>query len=398
MNIDYNRLIELSARYGLPVLKALVILLVGWAIAKGASYLIKKLLDKTDYDNKLAELVTGGRSKGLPIERGISQLVYWLIILFVIMAVFQSLGLTIVTEPLNALVTKITSFMPQLLAAAALALIAWAVATVLRVVVRNLLSAFNLDEKLGESAGEETKTMSLASTLADGVYYLIFLLFLPQILDALDMDGLSPVKDMVGEILGFLPNLLGAVVIFFIFYLVARIVQRLVTNLLATIGFNKLPEWLGLGEPKDGAASSSSVAGWVVMIVILFMGAIQAFNTLGLAIVSGLANELMEGLFAVLVAVVIFAIGLFLSRLAHRAITASGHRQAGTLASVARLAILVLVGAMALHKTDLAPEIVNLAFGALIVGLSLASALAFGLGGREEAARVIASWRDSEEG
>ncbi|MEM7587944.1 MAG: mechanosensitive ion channel, partial [Acidobacteriota bacterium] len=215
-----------------------------------------------------------------------------------------------------------------------------------------------------------------------------------QILDALQMEGLSPVKDMVGEILGFLPNLLGALVIFAIFYLVARIVQRLVTNLLASIGFNKLPQWLGLGEPEEGSASASSITGWIVMIVILFMGSIQAFNTLGLAIVSGLANELMQGLFSVLIAVVIFAIGLFLSRLAHKAITASGHRQAATLANVARFAILVLVGAMALHKTELAPEIVNLAFGALIVGISLAGGLAFGLGGREEAARVIESWSD----
>ncbi len=397
MNIDTNQLLAIGTEYGIPLLKAIVILVVGWMVAKAASYLIKKLLDKTELDNKLAELITGGRSKDAPIEAGMAQLAYWLVMLFVIMAVLQALGLTIVTEPLNALATKVMGFLPQVLAAGALAAIAWAVATVLRMVVKNLLSAFQLDEKLGDSAGEETKAMSLASTLADGVYYLIFLLFLPQVLDALQMEGLSPVKDMVGEILGFLPNLLGAVVIFFIFYLVARIVQRLVANLLATIGFNKLPEWLGLGEPKEGASSASSVAGWVVMIVILFMGSIQAFNTLGLAIVSGLANELMQGMFSVLIAVVIFAIGLFLSRLAHKAITASGHQQAAILATVARFAILILVGAMALHKTELAPEIVNLAFGALIVGISIAGGLAFGLGGREEAARVIESWRESDD-
>ncbi len=397
MNIDTNQLIQLGTAYGVPLLKAIAILVVGWMVAKAAAYLIKKVLDKTELDNKLAELITGGRSKDAPIEAGMAQFAYWIVMLFVLMAVLQTLGLTIVTEPLNALATKLMGFLPQILAAAALAGIAWAVATVLRMIVQNLLGAFQLDQKLGDSAGEETKAMSLASTLADGVYYLIFLLFLPQILDALQMDGLSPVKDMVGEILGFLPNLLGALVIFFIFYLVARIVQRLVANLLASIGFNKLPEWLGLGEPKEGSASASSIAGWVVMVVILFMGSIQAFNTLGLAIVSGLANELMQGLFSVLIAVVIFAIGLFLSRLAHRAITASGHRQAATLATVARFAILVLVGAMALHKTGLAPEIVNLAFGALIVGISIAGGLAFGLGGREEAARVIESWRESDD-
>ena len=394
--MDMDRVIELGTAYGMPLLQAIAILVVGWAVAKAAAYVIKKLLDRTEIDNKLAAMITGGRSKDMPIETGISQLVYWLIILFVIMAVFQALGLTIVTEPLSALLTKMTSFLPQILAAGVLCGIAWAVATVLRMIVKNLLSAFNLDQKLGESAGEETKAVSLASTLADGVYYLIFLIFLPQILDALQMDGLSPVRDMVGEILGFLPNLFGAIVVFFIFYLVARIVQRLATNLLASIGFDRVPEWLGFGETREGAAASS-VAGWVIMVVILFMGSIQAFNTLGLAVVSGLANELMQGLFSVLIAVVIFGVGLFLSRLAHQAITAGGHRQAGTLANVARFAILILVGAMALHKTDLAPEIINLAFGALISGLALAASLAFGLGGREAAAQAIASWRETGE-
>ncbi|MCP3958313.1 MAG: mechanosensitive ion channel [bacterium] len=398
MNADYYaQLMQLAQDYGPKLAFAVGILAGGWLVAKFAAYAIKKLLDKTDVDNKLAEMITGGRSKDLPIEKGLAKLVYWLIMLFVIVAVLQVLGLTVVTGPLNALLTKITGFLPNVLGAAALGAVAWALATVLRLIVKNLLSAFNLDEKIGESAGEETKSMSLAATLADGVYYLIFLLFLPQILDALEMEGLSPVKDMVGEILGFLPNLLGAVVVFFIFYLVARIVQRLVANLLATIGFNKVPEWLGLGDTKEGALSASSIAGWVVMIVILFMGAIQAFNTLGLAVVSNLANELMQGLFSILVAVVIFAAGLFFSRLAHKAITASGHRQSGTLANVARLAILVVVGAMALHKTGLAPDIVNLAFGALIAGLALACGLAFGLGGRESAARTIESWRGSED-
>ena len=389
MNTD--RLLELGALYGIPVLKAIVILVVGWGVAKVLAYLTKKLLDKTEIDNKLAAYLTGGRAKGAPIEAGLSKLVYWLIMLFVLLGVFQVLGLTIITQPLNALLTKITTFLPHVLGAAALAVIAWAIATALRIVVRNLLGAFQLDEKLGESTGEETQTVSLAATLAEAVYYLVFLLFLPQILDALNMEGLSPVKDMVGEILGFLPNLLGAVVIFFIFYLVARMVQRLVANLLASIGFDKLPDWLGLGEPREGAASASSAAGWVLMVAVLFMGAIQALNTLGLAIVSGLAGELMQGLFSVLVAVVVFAVGLFLSSLAHRAITASGHQQAAVLANVARFAILILVGAMALHKTELAPEIVNLAFGALIVGLALAGGLAFGLGGRESAARLIES-------
>lgn len=396
-DLNYDQLVQLGAQYGMPFIKALAILLAGWLIAKIVAAGAKKIFDNTELDNKLAAMLTGGRSKGLDIETAISKFVYWLILLLALMGAFQSLGLTIITEPLNALVTKITAFIPQLLAAAVLGAVAWAIATILRIVVTNLLSAFKLDDKLSEQTGDEPSTVSLAKTLGDAVYYLVFLLFLPQILDALQMEGLSPVKDMVGQILGFLPSIFGALLIFFIFYLVARIVQRLATNLLASIGFDGLPAKLGFGAPKEDAPSASTMAGWVILTVLLFMGAVQSFNTLGLAVVSSLTNELLQGLFNILVACVIFAVGLFLSRLAADAIRATGQDSAVLLATVARVAILIFTGAMALYRTDLAPEIVNLAFGALIVGVALAGGLAFGLGGREAAARAIASWGDQNK-
>jgi hypothetical protein len=393
MSFDYDQLVALGATYGVPILKALAILVVGWLVAKGVSIGTKKILDRTELDNKLAAKVTGGKTVGMPLEAGISRFVYWLIMLFVLMAVLQSLGLTIVTEPINAFVTKIVGFLPQVLAAAVLAAIAWAVASVLRVVVANLLGAFRVDEKLGDKAGDEMKKVSLASTLADAVYYLIWLLFLPQIIDALQMEGLSPVKEMVGQILGFLPSLFGALIIFFLFYVVARIVQRLATNLLAGIGFDRLPEWLGLGTPRSGPGSASAVAGYVILAILLFLGGVQAFKTLGLETVSTLAEELLSGLFNIVVAVVIFGVGLFLSRVAYKAISPTGQGPSALLGNVARIAILIFTGAMALFRAGLASDIVTLAFGAVIVGLALAAALAFGLGGREEAAKLIADWR-----
>jgi len=393
MNLDYNKLVELGTTYGVPILKALAILVVGWVVAKAVSIATKKVLDKTELDNKLAAKITGGKAADVALEAGVSRFVYWLVMLFVLMAVLEALGLTIVTEPINAFVTKILGFLPQVLAAAVLAAIAWAVATVLRVVVANLLGAFQIDERLSEKAGDEMKRISLASTLADAVYYLVWLLFLPQIIDALEMEGLSPVKDMVGQILGFLPSLFGALIIFSLFYVVARIVQRLATSLLSGVGFDRLPEWLGLGAPRSGSGSASAIAGYVILAILLFLGGVQAFTTLGLETVSTLAEELLAGLFNIVVAVVIFGVGLLLSRVAFKAISPSGEGQSALLGNVARAAILIFTGAMALFRAGLASEIVTLAFGALIVGLALAAALAFGLGGREEAAKIVADWR-----
>ena len=393
MSLDYNQLVALGTTYGVPILKALVILVVGWIVAKGVSIATKKVLDKTELDNTLAAKVTGGKAAGVALEAGVARFVYWLIMLFVLMAVFQSLGLTIVTEPINAFVTKIVGFLPQILAAGVLAVIAWAVASLLRVVVANLLGAFQLDQKLTDKAGKEMTKVSLASTLADAVYYLIWLLFLPQIIDALRMEGLSPVKEMVGQILGFLPSLFGALIIFSLFYVVSRIVQRLATSLLSGIGFDRLPEWLGVGAARSGPGSASAITGYVILSVLLFLGAVQAFKTLGLETVSSLAEQLLAGLFNVVIAVVIFGLGLFLSRVAYKAISPTDGGPSALLGNVARIAILIFTGAMALFRAGLASEIVTLAFGAVIVGLALAAALAFGLGGREEAAKVIADWR-----
>jgi len=393
MNLDMNQLVALGTTYGIPILKALAILVVGWIVAKGVSIATKKLLDKTELDNKLAAKITGGKTAGVALEAGVGRFVYWLIMLFVLMAVFQSLGLTVVTEPINAFLTKIVAFLPQILAAGVLVVIAWAVASLLRVVVANLLGAFQLDQKLSDKAGKEMTKVSLASTLADAVYYLIWLLFLPQIIDALRMEGLSPVKQMVGQILGFLPSLFGALIIFALFYVVSRIVQRLATSLLSSIGFDSLPEWLGVGPARSGAGSSSAIAGYVILAILLFLGAVQAFKTLGLETVSSLAEQLLAGLFNIVIAVVIFGVGLFLSRVAYKAISPTGDGSSALLGNVARIAILIFTGAMALFRAGLASEIVTLAFGAVIVGLALAAALAFGLGGREEAAKAIADWR-----
>jgi hypothetical protein len=89
---------------------------------------------------------------------------------------------------------------------------------------------------------------------------------------------------------------------------------------------------------------------------------------------------------------IIFAIGLYLANLASKTVLASGAAQAGLLAMAARLSIIVLAGAMALRQMGLANEIINLTFGLLLGAIAVAVAIAFGLGGRDIAARELAGW------
>lgn len=97
-------------------------------------------------------------------------------------------------------------------------------------------------------------------------------------------------------------------------------------------------------------------------------------------------------------AALILAAGLYFAKLAAGAIRSSGTSNARMLSMAARGAIMVLAGAMALRQAGLAEDIINLAFGLLLGAAAVATAIAFGLGGREQAAQQIAKWTHRKAG
>lgn len=176
-------------------------------------------------------------------------------------------------------------------------------------------------------------------------------------------------------------------------YVIGRVVAGLVANLLAGLGFNVVLARLGLGkEPAEGERTSSAVAGSLTLVAIMLFAATEAARLLGFAAV---ANLLVEFLFLagrILLALAIFGVGLYLARLAANAVRATGSAQAGLLATAARIAIILLTGAMALRHMGLANEIINLAFGLVVGAAAVAIAIAFGLGGRDAASRQLEGW------
>jgi hypothetical protein len=226
---------------------------------------------------------------------------------------------------------------------------------------------------------------------------LILIPVLIAALDALEMDAITqPASDMLNTIFGALPALFGAFLVLAIAYVVGRVVAGLITNLLTGFGFNNILARLGLGrEPEEGQRTPAEIVGYLVLVAIMFFASIEALRLLnfdllaeGLAQFTAFAGQIILGL-------IIFAIGLYLANLAAKTIQASGVAQAGLLALAARIAILVLAGAMALRQMGIANEIVNLAFGLLLGAIAVAVALAFGLGGREIAARELDGWLES---
>ena len=289
---------------------ALLILILGWLAALLLSKLVRAALGKTTIDNKIAGWVKGEGEEVPDIEPAIGKAVFWLVMIFVLIAFFQTLKLTAITGPLDSFLNQIFEFAPRLLSAAMLLLVAWLVATGIRLVIRTALRGIKLDERIGSEL-EGAEKVSLTKMLSETVYWLVFLLFLPAVLDALALEGLLlPVRSMVGEILAFLPNLFAAGLIFLIGWFVARIIQRIVSNLLAAVGLDRLGERGGLTKVL-GKQRLSGLLGLVVYALVLIPVLISSLNALALEAITRPASAMLDQILQALPA--LFGAGLLLT-------------------------------------------------------------------------------------
>jgi hypothetical protein len=185
---------------------------VGWLVALLISKLVENLLRRTTLDDRMARALQGGTPERIPVERWISLAVFWLIMLFVIMLFLQTLNVGGISQPLSGLLNQILPY-SQILAAAALLLLAWIHCHHLRMIITRVFEALLVfHSPLYRNAQVDTRNrVTIGQTIGNVVYWLVFLLFLPAILDALNLQGiLGPVPGMVDSILAALPNILGA--------------------------------------------------------------------------------------------------------------------------------------------------------------------------------------------
>ncbi len=415
------------------LLTAIGILVGGWLVARIAAYLLRKGLSKTEVDDRIAAWVTGGKSTGEgQVEYWASRSLFYLLMLFVLVAFFQTLGLAAITGPLNTFLNEVFAYLPRLLGSAFLAGFAFLVATALRWAVRKALEAVDLDQRFADRAGAEgeQRALPLSQTLSEAVYWLVFLLFLPAILSPLGLDSAlgkqrlssllgtvvyvlvlipvliaslealaiesvtRPASEMLNTVLLSIPHLFAAALVLTVAYFVGKVVGGLVTNLLGAAGFDSLPSRLGLAKSDAPAGTSlSQLAGTLVLVAVMLFAATEAARLLGFDAVGELVSQFTVFAGQLLLGVIIFGVGLFVADVAARTIRASSAREAGLLAMAARVAILVLTGAMALRRMGLANEIINLAFGLTLGAVAVALALAFGLGARDAAADQVQKWR-----
>ncbi|MCJ7808919.1 MAG: hypothetical protein MUP26_01530 [Desulfobulbaceae bacterium] len=198
------------------------------------------------------------------------------------------------------------------------------------------------------------------------------------------------------KIMVFLPELIGAIIIFVVGLIIAKLVKMGIVKLLKLVRFDSAADKTGVkgfldkgNIMKTPSEIIGSLVYWFVMILVL----IASMDALGLPIVSDILNNIFLYIPNVVAAIIVLILGILfgnlLSAVVRTAASNAGLTTAEGLGKTALYAIVVFSGAIALMQLGIGEEIVSSAFGLAFGAVALAFGLAFGLGGREAAAEYL---------
>jgi len=365
-----------------------VFLLVAWLVATVLRFLVVRILDLTRLEERLGERVTG--KKATNVNESIGRAVFWLTFLIFMPSILGSLGLGETATSVQSLVNQLLGYVPGVIGAIVILILGSLLARIVRQIVTGFLEgvgADSLGERVGLSKAQNAQPLSvLAGTV---VYIIIMVTVIGQALAALNLEVLTNISTQVlGSVTDVILGVLGAAVVLGVAYYVAKFVADVVSSLLAGIGVNRLPSALGFKTAKG--AELSGVIGYVVLVAVMLLAVQGTAQFMGLTSIATLVGNLMIFGGNVLLAIVIFLAGIYLANVASNVITSTGGSDAAFLANIARWAILIFVAGIALSQVG-----VTLAENAIIIILAtvgVAVALAFGLGGRDAAAKQVEKW------
>jgi hypothetical protein len=387
--------------WGPRVLFAILILIVTHFVAKAVQWGVAKGIDK------MPVLKRHPREGGDSIGTEVGRLAYWLVWLVGLIAALQPLGLSGVLTPVTNLTNEVFAFLPRLLGAGLFFFAGLILARIVRHVVEAFLGALNLERlmsRAGVSIGEPPLAVdaegvategtaparsSIAKAVGVTVSAIIIIFAAIGALQILQVSAISdPATAMLQSIALAIPRVLAALVWLAIAFLIGRWVKTLLETVLPSLGFDRSVHALGI---MPASTSPSRVVGAIAMTAILLAAAIEAARQLGGDSVAALLFQITELGGKVIFGTVIIVVGLFLARIL-AGLVGSSTGEAGYAQTIVKYAIIALFTAIGLTFMGLANEIVMIAFGLILGSAAIATALAFGLGGRDWAARQLDDW------
>ncbi len=391
--------------WGPKILVALLIIIATWIVARAVKWAIQKAIDRTP---ALRKHVTGKPGETVGHQLGtIAKLIVWLV---GIMAALQYLGVGQILQPINALTLEIFEFLPKLIGAGLIFFVGLIVARIVQQLVETVLVAANIDGLLarigiGDTAGTVradpnavppgtapgATRASIAKALGILAYAAIIIPIAIAAVNVLGIEAISgPAAQMLTQIGNAIPRILAAALWIGIAFIAAKFLKTIIEAILPPTGFDQAILSTGV---LPGNAQPSRIVGSVAMIAIILAASIEAARQLGgdtvalfLAQVTALGGKVIFG-------TLIIVVGIFLARIV-AGLVGSGTGEGSFGQTIIRYAIIALFTAIGLTFMGLADIIIYMAFGLILGSAAVAAALAFGLGGRDAAARVLDRYDD----
>jgi hypothetical protein len=362
---------------------ALVILAVTWALAKAAKWTFAKMVDQISF---LRRGTSNGESVGMALGKIVSLLVW----LFGLLAVLQQLGFDSVITPVQGLLTNFIGYLDNIVFAAAIFFIGSMIARIVRDLVETALGTVDFD-KWANKGGVEAVTGNSAITKTIGtiVYVLVIIPVAIAALQMLEISAITePAMNLLNMVFQAIPLIIGACLLLGLGYVLSRWISGLIRDLLPNLGADRAIDELGI--LPEGRKASGVIATIVTVAIMIFF-AIAATNMLGFPQLTDILQTVLAQAGNVVFGAVLIALGVLIANILRNLIAdATGPGIASNVTYWITTGLFVFIG---LKQMQIGGMIVDYAFLALAIGAAVAFALAFGLGGRDAAARALADLR-----
>jgi len=404
---------------GRDVVIAILIMVVAHFAAKAVKWAVAKAIDRIPFFPRRENVAGVGAQPPTRIGERVGEVAYWVVWLLGLMVVLNGsvlkfggvVDLSPVVTPLQTLVNQILLYVPNVIGAALIFFIGFALATIVRRMVEAAVQAFDLDKRLQDAGlARSSSSPGLARIIGLLVFTLIIIPVATAALNALHITAISdPAVRMMNQILEAIPYVIAAALIVFIAYLIGRWVGLLAEEGLKAIGFDDAIRNIGAADPirkgmeqsdftpgvdtfKLDAFPPSRIVGISVLVGIVLFAAVQAAEIMHFSAMSMMLNEVLALATRVLFGAVIIAIGVLIANILSAAASAHKGASGEVMAVFVRWGVIALAAAVGLRFMGLANDIIVVAFALILGAVAVAVAISFGIGGREAAKRLLDRW------
>ena len=206
----------------------------------------------------------------------------------------------------------------------------------------------------------------------------------------------EPVKEMLVRVAGFLPTLIGVLVILIVGWIVAGMLKSVVVKLLKLVQLDTASEKSGLGDifRRGGIGQTlSEMIGGLIYWLIMLLVFMTALNALGMTVAASLLDKVILYIPNVIAAIFILVLGIFFSSMigtiVRTAASNAGISQAKFLGQLTQTVIMVFAIIITLEQLSISASILSLCVSIILAALGLAFALAVGLGCKDMAGKMV---------